>query len=411
MYHDHHFHPFGYARLANGLDLMHAESLAEVLKLVADYSNTVEGPVIAQRLNDEGLAERQLPTRRDIDDVISDRPVIIHRYCGHIAVVNSAALALAGVDARTADPRGGAIDRDSDGRPNGILRETAVPIVGDTLARYTRPLTDDQVLTAMAGLREYGLESVTGIVAANETMWCGIGDELGTICRLAPHLPIDVVVYVAADDPADLTLAADRIRRADGRIRFAGWKDWSDGSLGGHTAAMHEPFADRPDTIGSIRLDPEHAAKMAHASFELGGGVALHAIGDRANDMVLDIHEGLIETGADPTLLRIEHASILSESAIGRMAQLGITASIQPAFLASEEDWLVRRLGEARMSRAYPFRSLLEAGVTLLGGSDSPVETPDPHIGIKAATDRHGINPGEALTPEQAEMLFAPPSR
>ena len=89
MYHDHHFHPFGYARLANGLDLMQAESLAEVLKLVADYSNTVEGPVIAQRLNDEGLAERQLPTRRDIDDVISDRPVILHRYCGHIAVATA----------------------------------------------------------------------------------------------------------------------------------------------------------------------------------------------------------------------------------------------------------------------------------------------------------------------------------
>ena len=411
MYHDHHFHPLGYARLVNGLDLMQAENLAELLDLVADYSTTVEGPVIGQRLNDESLAERRIPTRREIDDVISDRPTILYRYCGHVAAVNSAALALAGVDARTADPQGGAFDRERDGRPNGILRETAVGIVGGALAPHTRPPTDNQVLAALDGLRGYGLGSVTGIVAATEPMWCGVGDELEIICRLAPDLPIDIVVYVAANNPAELTLAADRIRRADGRISFAGWKDWSDGSFGGHTAAMREPFSDRPNTVGIIRLDPSHAYEMAHASFELGGGVALHAIGDRANDLVLDIHEGLIKEGTDPTLLRIEHASILTESAIERMARLGVTASVQPAFLVSEEDWLVRRLGEERMNRAYPFRSLLDAGVTLLGGSDSPVETPDPKVGINASVDRHGINSKEALTMEQAESLFAPPPR
>ncbi|MGB8360693.1 MAG: amidohydrolase family protein, partial [Acidimicrobiia bacterium] len=106
-----------------------------------------------------------------------------------------------------------------------------------------------------------------------------------------------------------------------------------------------------------------------------------------------------------------EHASILSEATIERMARLGVTASIQPAFLASEESWLEKRLGAARMGRAYPFRSLLEAGVPLIGGSDSPVELPDPETGIGAAVSRHGINPAEALTRDQAERLFTPPAR
>jgi predicted amidohydrolase YtcJ len=173
---------------------------------------------------------------------------------------------------------------------------------------------------------------------------------------------------------------------------------------------MYEPYADQPDTRGTERSRHDHMVEMGKTSLNLGGSVAIHAIGDRANDLVLDVHEELIDGGADPTRLRVEHASILTDATIDRMARLGVTASIQPAFLASETTWLEKRLGADRMSRAYPFRSLLEAGVPLLGGSDSPVELPDPQIGIRAAVDRHGINPDESLSQEQAEALFAPPN-
>ena len=150
---------------------------------------------------------------------------------------------------------------------------------------------------------------------------------------------------------------------------------------------------------------------MARSSMMLGGSVAIHAIGDRANDRVLDVFEELVDMGADPERLRVEHASLLTEAAIERMARLGVTASVQPAFLASEGDWLEKRLGEERMSRVYPFRTLLEAGVKVIGGSDSPVELPDPAIGISAAIERPGFNQSETLTPDQAETLFAPPPR
>lgn len=410
MYHDHHFHPFGYASLVNGLELMDAPSLAAVMTMLSARAARVEGPVIGQRLNDEGVGEGRLPTAAEIDDVVGDRPVLLYRYCGHIAVANSAALALAGVDADTPDPPGGSFDREATGRPNGILRETAIPVVSAALAPHTPPPSDSEILAALARLPEMGIGSVTGIISVGESIWCGVSNEVDALVRLAPELPIDVHVLVIANTPTELADAKERLDRAEGRIRFHGYKDFTDGSYGGHTAAMYEPFADR-DTTGVVRLDHDRALRMGEASLDLGGVVAIHAIGDRANDIALDVHQELVSRGADPAALRIEHASTLTDRTIERMAHLGVTASIQPAFLASEETWLEKRLGPDRMSRAYPFRSMLEAGIPLLGGSDSPVELPDPETGINAAVVRHGINPGQALTREQAEALFSPPGR
>lgn len=409
MYHDHHFHPLGYAQMVTGLELMDSANLEEVKTRVAARAEVTTGAVIGQRLNDEGLAELRLPTRLDLDEAIPDRPVVLYRYCGHIAVANTAALSLAGIDADTPDPPGGSFDRDRTGFPTGVLRETALLVIGNAIAPLAEAPTDVDVLDALRGLLDYGLGSVTGMVSTTDPIWCGVGDELETLCRLAPDLPVDIDVYVITETPSDLVSAAKRITEADGRLRFSGWKGFADGSFGGHTAAMYEPFADRPDTTGTLRLYPGQAFAMANASLEVGGGVAVHAIGDRANDVALDLFESLIEDGADPSMLRVEHASLLTEPGIERMARLGVTASVQPAFLASEASWLHKRLGEERMQRVYPFHTLQEAGVPLLGGSDSPVELPDPQVGIRAAVNRHGFNPSQALSMEQASALFAPP--
>jgi predicted amidohydrolase YtcJ len=409
-YHDHHIHPLGYATLVNGLELMDSADLGDLLSRVSRFAEGIEGPVIGQRLNDEGLAEGRLPMRTDLDDVIGDRPVLLYRYCGHIAVASSAALSLAGIDSDTPDPEGGSIDRDPAGRPTGVLRETAIQGVSTALAPLVNGPPDSALLRAFDDLAALELGSITGIVSVGEPLWCGVSDELDALCRLAPYLPIDVDVLVIAPDPQSLAEAAEKIRQTQGRIRFLGWKDFADGSFGGHTAALHEPFTDRPETVGTDRLDPGHATTMARATMMLGGSVAIHAIGDRANDNVLDVFEGLIDMGADPSRLRVEHASLLTAAAIERMARLGVTASVQPAFLASEAGWLAKRIGEERMSRVYPFRSLLEAGVPVIGGSDSPVELPDPTIGITAAVARPGFDPAERLSPVEADSLFAPPA-
>ncbi len=411
MYHDHHFHPLGYAELVNGLELMDSADLADVLHRITTRAGQIEGPIVGHRLNDEGLSEQRLPTRSDLDQAIADRPVLIYRYCGHIAVANTAALKVAGIDASTADPDGGSFDREPGGEPNGILREGAIAEVTRALNPTIASLSDADILRALGRLPGMGITSVTGIVSAGQPMWCGVPNELDVICRLAPALPIDIDILVIASNPTELADAAEQIRRSQGRVRFLGWKEFSDGSFGGHTAALHEPYFDRSETDGRDLLDVEHAKTMARASMMLGGSVAIHAIGDRANDSVLELYEELIGMGADPDRLRIEHASLLTDPAIEKMARLGVTASVQPAFLASESSWLGKRLGEDRMSRVYPFRTLLDAGVPVIGGSDSPVELPDPEIGIEAAVTRHGFNPSESLTPDQARTLFAPPPR
>jgi predicted amidohydrolase YtcJ len=279
--------------------------------------------------------------------------------------------------------------------------------VTKALEPYAKAPTDLQIISALAGLRRMGIGSITGMISVTDAVWCAVDDEVATLVRLAPDLPIDIDVMLITRDPEQFLAAKERIDRSEGPIRFAGWKDFADGSLGGHTAAMYQPYADRPDTTGKVLHDHTRAMQMGSVSIESGGAVAIHAIGDRANDLVLDTMADLISEGAPPERLRIEHASVLTHPTIERMAALGVTASVQPAFLASEQTWLEKRLGPERMDRAYPFRSLAEAGVRLLGGSDSPVELPDPETGINAAVDRHGINVAETLTREQAEAMFS----
>jgi hypothetical protein len=405
---DAHLHPIGYAASLNRPVLKDARDLdavADILRTAAD-SQSPRSAMVALRLDDETLAEGRLPDRHFLDRVMGDRPSLVIRYCGHIAVANSAALALAGIDDATPDPPRGSIDRDDRGRPTGVLRETAVEPVATALGSIAPEVTPDDMVDAAIALASLGLTGIGAIVDHEAGCWAGAGSELDLLIEAAERIPIAMEVFVIAQTPADLESAARRLDDLRGRVRFAGFKMFSDGSLGGHTAAMHEGFSDDPQQRGTDRLDPEWAREMAAAALALGGRVALHAIGDLANERALNLMEHLIGRGADPARLRVEHASVLSERDIRRFGSLGVTASVQPAFMPSETGWLEKRLGADRLRRTYPFRSLAEAGAPLAGGSDSPVETPDPLWGVAAARDRSGIVPEEGLGPEAAFGLF-----
>jgi predicted amidohydrolase YtcJ len=229
-----------------------------------------------------------------------------------------------------------------------------------------------------------------------EPLWCGVSDEIETLLSVAAGLPMEFETLVVASTPVELELAAERLAGGTRNVSFLGWKDFADGSLGGRTAALYEPYSDEAGNRGILRFDPVRARQMANACLGLGGTVAIHAIGDRANDQVLDLLQLLVNDGADPERLRIEHASVLSANAIERMATLGITASIQPAFIASEVGWLGKRLG-SRVERTYPLAALAAAGVPMLGGSDCPVEPPNPWGGISAAAGPGGLGPQSAI--------------
>ncbi len=402
---DAHFHPVGYATSLQRPSLKNAGSFAEIAHILQNAAARQPAGTLVTglRLDDTSLREARLPDRCFLDAAVPDHPALLLRYCGHVAVASTRSLDIASIGPDTPDPTGGSFDRDQHG-PTGVLRETAVGLVTRALQPLAPAIEPADVATAVAGLAAAGLTGLGAIVSVDEGLWGGGTGELDLLLAAAPDIPLTLRVLVVAATPDALAAAADRIATSNG-ASFLGLKAFSDGSLGGHTAALHEPYADRP-TTGTHRLDPAWADRMIRATSSLGGKVAVHAIGDAAATRVLDAMERAIDQGVDPAHLRVEHASVLTESDIERFGRLGVTACIQPAFLASEQDWLEGRLGSDRLSRTYAFRSLADAGTPLAGGSDCPVEPPHPLWGMAAARHRHGVVPSQALSAAEALALF-----
>jgi predicted amidohydrolase YtcJ len=400
---DAHTHPVAYAALLSGCSLKNASDIADLQARLVTFASTLPGrqPVVATRLDDESLAERRLPTRVDLDAAIHDRPVVLYRYCGHVAVANTAALRASDITSDTQDPTGGSIDRDAAGCPTGVLRETAMGLLSPAFAWSGDP-DERSLISALTGLAGAGITSIGAMIAHGEHPT--ERQELELWRRVAAELPIKVHGIASVETADRLDEAASVLDDAGPRLSWLGVKRFADGSLGGHTAAMHSPFAD--DTSRGILRLSEVDTMLARRSIELGGMVAIHAIGDRAIDGVLDIFDELISEGADPHDLRMEHVSVISPTQVDRFAELGITAVVQPAFLASESGWVTRRVGEERVPWLYPFKSLLASNVPVAGSSDCPVEPPQALWGMAAAMDRYGVAPGERLTGTEALAMF-----
>jgi len=279
---DAHLHPVPYAALLNGCSLKHAADIADLQRQLAKFASTLEAdqPVVATRLDDQSLSERRLPTRTDLDAAVADRPVVIYRYCGHVAVANTAALVASNITADTPDPDGGSLDREADGTPTGVLRETAAGLVTPALARGGAVLSDDALLSALTGLAGIGITSIGAMIGYGERPFEQLEAEVQLWRRVAGRLPIKVNGFTITDTPERLGEAAHLLNEQGGRLRWIGVKRFADGSLGGHTAAMTSPFSDI-DTVGTLRLSDADTA-VARRSLELGGMVAIHAIGDRA---------------------------------------------------------------------------------------------------------------------------------
>lgn len=402
---DAHIHLAGWAALGDGLNLGEAADLAGVKELLMSHAARLGpgAPVIGTGLDDTRLGEGRLPDRYELDRIEATRPVLLYRHCSHVAVANSAALGLAGIGRNTPVPAGGSFDRMSNGEPSGVLRESAIGLVSRVLEPLTPAPSPDTLLGAARRLVSLGITRIDAMAAAGTPLWCGTGKELDSLIALAGAIPLEVTVYVITDQPDELRQSAERIRNAGGNLRFGGWKGFADGSLGGHTAALRQPYADQGG-VGMVLLDQERDRALVDASLAAGGGVALHAIGDRANDLVLDLFESCIGAGADPGRLRVEHASMLDPAAIERFAALGITASVQPSFVSSDGPWVEERVGD-RLANVHPFASMLAAGIPLRGGSDAPVEHPDPWRAMASAR-AHATNPKESVSPAQALGMY-----
>jgi hypothetical protein len=345
------------------------------------------------------------PTKSLIDAATPEHPVFVSRLDGHMALANSLALRLAGVDRSTKDVPGGTIVRDAAGEPTGLLKDNAMAFVARAIPEPSR---EANLAAARAGLAEAARVGVTSIQDNSSV------DALPTYQDLRARGELTARFYVwryAFSSFESLKLAGVRTGLGDHWIRLGALKILSDGSLGAGTAAFFEPFTDDPTTKGLLLHPVEDLEKTILEADAAGYQLAVHAIGDRANAIVLDaFSKAARANGPRDRRFRIEHAQHVRAQDVARYKDLNVIASIQPSHCIDDMRFAAIRIGETRCQDAYRFRSFVAAGVPLAFGTDWFVEPLDPRLGLYAAVTRErpeggpagGFVPAEKITLEEA---------
>ena len=336
----------------------------------------------------ERWKSQALPTKALIDDVTKDNPVAVNRLDGHMTLANSQALRAAGIDRETKDPFGGTIVRDAKGEPTGILKDNAQDLLYTVLPEPSREMNVRAAKAALAHAASLGVTSVQD----NSSI-----DALPTYeqIRAEGGLTARLNVWRPAGAMKPLIAAGVRSGLGDDWIRIGAIKILSDGSMGAGTAAFFEPYADEPTTSGLLLYPVEELNRMIDEADAAGFQLAVHAIGDRANALVLDAFEKSAAARSRPDRrFRIEHAQVVRRADLARYAKLRVVASIQPSHCIDDMRWAPKRIGVERCRMAYNFKSFIDASIPTAFGTDWYVEPLDPRIGLYAAVTRETVEGG-----------------
>ena len=398
---DAHAHLLGLGQALRTVDLVGTRSYDQVIARVVERAKTARpGEWIRGRGWDQNdWADTRFPTHQALSRAVPNNPVYLTRVDGHAALVNAKALELAQVTATTADPSGGRFIRDSAGNSTGVLVDGAQAIVGRVIPAATRAELREQTLAAIAEANRWGL---TGIHDA------GVGAEgiavYEDLAREGRYTLRNYVMIRGDDSTLDAFLRRGPQLALFDRLWIRSIKLWADGALGSRGAALLEPYSDDPGNTGLITTTPERIKSMAVRALKAGFQLNVHAIGDRANRMVLDHFEAAFrEVPVADHRFRIEHAQILRYQDIPRFAELDVIPSMQGSHQTSDMYWVPNRLGWARAQGAYAWRSLLNTGVIIPNGSDFPVEAVNPLISFHAFVTRQDADnfPPGGWFPEQ----------
>jgi predicted amidohydrolase YtcJ len=412
---DAHAHFTGLGASLQMLDLRDAASYEEVVALVRERAKAARpGEWILGRSWDQNRwPVKGWPTREPLDEAAPANPVYLTRVDGHAALANTTALERGGVDAATKDPDGGRIIRDASGRPAGVLVDRAMGLVSSKIPPVSDAQLEEQILLADAQTRRLGL-----------TMVHDAGTDERTIAayrRLIDAGRLQTRIYAMLRMPLPrlepFFARGPEPDHGDHRLAVRAIKISIDGALGSRGAAMLEPYSDEPETRGLLVTSPAEATRMTLAASKAGFQTCIHAIGDRANRLVLDIFERVQQEVPHARALRLrnEHAQILHPADIPRFARLGVIASMQATHATSDMPWVPARIGEQRARQgAYVWRTLLDSGATIANGSDFPVEKADPLLGFYAAITRQdpdgrppgGWMPDQRMTRDETLASF-----
>ncbi|WP_345777658.1 amidohydrolase [Sphingomicrobium clamense] len=368
------------------LQLFGTDSIASLQQQLADFAaaNPGDGWIVGRGWNHEMFSDGRFPTAADLDAVVSDRPVILERVDGHATVVNTMAMQMAGTSDDTPDPVGGAILRDDDGKATGVFVDTAMKPLYALVPAYTGEDYAEAIELAQGIMLEHGLTAMADMGTPDDH-WHAMrraGDE--------GELKVRVMAYAAGADTLERIAANGPTPWLyDGKLRMAGVKLVTDGALGSRGAWLKAPYADA-DTTGLQMLTDEQLADSVARAVALGHQVAVHAIGDAANDQLLDAVEAT--PNASALRFRNEHTQILDPADLPRMAASNVIASMQPVHQTSDWKMAEKRLGMDRLGAAFAWRSLADSGALLAFGSDFPVEHPNPFVGLEVAVTRIDAN-------------------
>src|SRR3989339_30147 len=324
--------------------------------------------------NEELWDDKKFPDLKILDFYYPDTPVYLARVDGHAAWVNSKALQLAGVDKFSQDPPGGMIIKDKSGNPTGVLVDNAMDLVKKFIPKYEKEQLKELILTACHNLASYGLTQVheADLHPENVKVFLELDRE--------NKLPIKIKSYLSAQK--DEWKNYDYLPSSFNNFSICGLKFYADGALGSRGAALFENYRDA-DSKGFLLIEPDDLYKKAKSGLEKGFHIATHAIGDRANSMVLHTYSKLIEDGitVQNSILRLEHAQTIRNDDLKFLKYKNIIASVQPIHCLSDAPMAEKRLGD-NCKYAYPWKSILNTGGKLVAGSDFPIESHNPIIGM-----------------------------
>jgi len=430
-FNDAHVHFFRGALSLLTVSLFDSKTVEEAkLRVAAKVKETKAGEWIVGRGWDHTLWGNKFPTRQDLDQIAPNNPVYLVRVDGHIGWANSAALKLAKLDKQTKNPEGGEIERDASGEATGILKETAQGLVGGLVPQPTGEQQTKGMELALKMAREYGITSVQDNSGYETTkLYREFLKQNKLTVRVAEWQDFEDSIEKLKQQRAEFASFKDD----PSRLKLTALKGYVDGTLGSKTAAMLAPFSDDAGNSGIPRRSSEELTKMIVERDAAGFQIALHAIGDKANRMVLDgfqsvnnvppsardfkqavmTADGKIQIerlSKESKRHRIEHAQVIAPADFKRFAELGILASMQPTHAISDKRWADSRLGEYRVLGAYSWHLMKSYKVHVPFGTDFPVEAINPYATIYAAVSRQdaegipvgGWQPQEKLTIEEA---------
>jgi predicted amidohydrolase YtcJ len=388
------------------VQLTGTSSLEQAQQTIRTYARGHHGPwLLGGGWNQVIWNLGRFPTAQELDAAVADRPAALDRIDGHAKWVNSKALRAAHITKDTPDPTGGRIERDAAGNPTGVLVDKAMDLVE---AVIPHPTEVERLAALQAAIAHMNTVGLTGVGDAGVD-----ADVIADYKRLADQGRLSVRVYAmiadTGEDFRELSMQGPLLGYANDRLTVRSVKLFADGALGSRGAALLAPYSDQPNRRGLLFMTDAQMQRKIETALRAGYQVNIHAIGDAANHQVLDAFEAAYRaTGAGRQLRnRVEHAQVVALPDIPRFKELDLIASMQPTHATSDKNMAEARIGPERLKGAYAWRTFLDQGTVIAGGSDFPVESDNPFFGLHAAVTRtdHADQPPGGWHPEQAMTL------